>query len=429
MCQQGIPFGPDASQACDLYTKAADQGHVGAIFNLACLYRDGQCDVEQDLVRAKELFEAAAAKGHAAALCGLAGLHDAEGDHIGSFKLYKRAATSGYSTALHNVACALRSGEGVERNMEMALKYFEAAAARGHGKAQYNVGCMNAVGQGTAVNLVHARACFERAQNLGFANASVALKKVEKKLKKTKTQHVQKTNQMFGQRVVLTDPHALDATRLQAAAAQSTSGTCVDFDSSAKCYVVELDDGAGRIKVPTSYSTPRLITTAIHHLLAQRLTALGLTIPPSHHLATCHLSSTICRYPQPTCSSSPVHRVPSQQTPCAGPPAHPTDRWARARQSHRSHLDPLVIRRRRYRRHGRAGCRQLRSERPARNELFCSLPPPTAKSKCRDAQGRFLLGLPTRGAMWVWSTACVSLQMLTRGVCTNAVMEYNSLTK
>ena len=119
MCQQGIPFGPDASQACDLYTKAADQGHVGAIFNLACLYRDGQCDVEQDLVRAKELFEAAAAKGHAAALCGLAGLHDAEGDHIGSFKLYKRAATSGYSTALHNVACALRSGEGVERNMEM----------------------------------------------------------------------------------------------------------------------------------------------------------------------------------------------------------------------------------------------------------------------------------------------------------------------
>lgn len=49
---------------------------------------------------------------------------------------------------------------------------------------------MNAVGQGTAVNLVHARACFERAQNLGFANASVALKKVEKKLKKTKTQHV-----------------------------------------------------------------------------------------------------------------------------------------------------------------------------------------------------------------------------------------------
>mmetsp|Transcript_93391 Transcript_93391/g.267250 ORF Transcript_93391/g.267250 Transcript_93391/m.267250 type:complete len:382 (+) Transcript_93391:1161-2306(+) len=250
MCQQGIPFGPDASQACDLYTKAADQGHVGAIFNLACLYRDGQCDVEQDLVRAKELFEAAAAKGHAAALCGLAGLHDAEGDHIGSFKLYKRAATSGYSTALHNVACALRSGEGVERNMEMALKYFEAAAARGHGKAQYNVGCMNAVGQGTAVNLVHARACFERAQNLGFANASVALKKVEKKLKKTKTQHVQKTNQMFGQRVVLTDPHALDATRLQAAAAQSTSGTCVDFDSSAKCYVVELDDGAGRIKVP-----------------------------------------------------------------------------------------------------------------------------------------------------------------------------------
>lgn len=70
---------------------------------------------------------------------------------------------------------------------------------------------------------------------------------------------------MFGQRVVVTDPHALNATRLQAAAVQSISGTCIDFDSSVKCYVVELDDGAGRIKVPPANlqlepSTPTAIT-------------------------------------------------------------------------------------------------------------------------------------------------------------------------
>ena len=160
--QSGAAFGRDRTQAFVLYTKAADQRHVGALFNLGCVYRDGDCGVERDYVRARQLFERAAAEEHAGAICGLAGLYDTgeggcEQDHHKSYQLYRRAAVAGYPPALFNAGCALRSGEGVEQNHELALEAFEAAAARGHCKAQFNVGCMCAFGEGIPANLVRAR--------------------------------------------------------------------------------------------------------------------------------------------------------------------------------------------------------------------------------------------------------------------------------
>ena len=246
--QNGKPFGRDGTLALALYTKAAEQGHIGAIFNLACMYRDGDCEVERDYVRARLLFERAAEEEHAGAICGLGGLYDAgqggcDQDHHKSFELYRQAAVSGYPPALYNAGCALRNGEGVEQNAVLALDAFEAAAARGHSKAQFNVGCMHAVGQGTRVNLVRARASFERAAKLGYAGAEVATKKADNKLKSRSPKGA--PGRLYGKRVLVVGCEEWGVP-------QGTAGLCVDWSSSSQRFTVDLDGPKGSIKAAPS---------------------------------------------------------------------------------------------------------------------------------------------------------------------------------
>lgn len=58
-----INYGPDAHEARMWYSRAIEKGHIGAIYNLGCLYEIGN-GVEKDLDKAVKLYKEAALNGH-----------------------------------------------------------------------------------------------------------------------------------------------------------------------------------------------------------------------------------------------------------------------------------------------------------------------------------------------------------------------------
>ena len=58
---QGVP--QNFKEALRWFTKAAEQRHADAQFNLGALYANGEGGIKQDLTRALKLFRLAAAQG------------------------------------------------------------------------------------------------------------------------------------------------------------------------------------------------------------------------------------------------------------------------------------------------------------------------------------------------------------------------------
>jgi len=59
---QGLP--QNFKEAVRWFTKAAEQRHADAHFNLGALYTNGEGGIKQDLTRALKWFRLAAAQGH-----------------------------------------------------------------------------------------------------------------------------------------------------------------------------------------------------------------------------------------------------------------------------------------------------------------------------------------------------------------------------
>ena len=122
-------------------SRAAEQDHAAAQFNLAQLYRQGS-GVPLDLAIAR--------------------------------KCYLRAAEQGSASAQYNVALIYLKGAGVEPDLAAALTWFERAADQGEPRALYNLGVMYAKGDGLEQNVRHAYLLFQRAAVTGFAPAEQA---------------------------------------------------------------------------------------------------------------------------------------------------------------------------------------------------------------------------------------------------------------
>ncbi|KAJ1627094.1 hypothetical protein T492DRAFT_877329, partial [Pavlovales sp. CCMP2436] len=148
---QDVPL--DYAEAARLYRRAADQGHLGAQFELGLLYRDGTGD-DDDAAR---LYRRAAEQGNpiaqyclgncyaagkgvlqddreAARLFGLAaeqGYAQARGvpqDDAKAARFYRLAAEQGYAQAQHNLAMLCEEGRGVVQDLSEAVHLFRLAA-------------------------------------------------------------------------------------------------------------------------------------------------------------------------------------------------------------------------------------------------------------------------------------------------------------
>jgi TPR repeat protein len=133
----GVAHEQDFTTAVRYFKKAAHSGEVNAQYYLGKCLRSGQ-GIDQDFAQAAHYLKLAAD-------AGLSRAQIAYGDMIRrgeiprnlttAARYFKLAADQGDEEGQFKYGCFLNNGDGVEANLDEALKYFKRAGARGHSVA------------------------------------------------------------------------------------------------------------------------------------------------------------------------------------------------------------------------------------------------------------------------------------------------------
>lgn len=177
--RQGQTLGlSDPAAAADLYRRAAEQGHTGAMTALGGLYVQGE-GVAKDAAEGLRWYRAAADKGDVRGMTELALLFETgegvEKSETEAAALYRRAATQGSAKALNNLGLMLREGRGVPKDDNEAFQLFEKAAGLDFPNAMHNLADAYAKGRGTQRDMGEAVRWYQRAAEKGYAPARAAL--------------------------------------------------------------------------------------------------------------------------------------------------------------------------------------------------------------------------------------------------------------
>jgi len=141
------------SKASDLYSQAAEQGHIKAMFNLALMYL--HCDgVELNKPKATELLIKAAKGGHAKAQNQLALMYQ-NGDSVDkdgnkAIELYQKSIEQGNADAMFNLASIYISQEC--HSSEEVISLLSCAVEKGHLGAMNQLALMYEYGNGVDIN-------------------------------------------------------------------------------------------------------------------------------------------------------------------------------------------------------------------------------------------------------------------------------------
>ena len=135
-------------RAVELFERAAEKGHKRAQLNLGTLYLRGQ-GVPRDLIQARAWLEKAAADGDPYALYALGramseSLGPANADQVRASDLYRRAAEKGHPFAALRYGLALFDGSGVKRDVVAAQRWLVHAQGNGVPEAALALGDMAA---------------------------------------------------------------------------------------------------------------------------------------------------------------------------------------------------------------------------------------------------------------------------------------------
>ena len=95
-----------------------------------------------------------------------------------ALKLLHKAAENGHAKAQFCLACCYRDGEGVSRNKSKAFKWLVKSAEQGYSYAQYNLGLFYYNGDGIEQDRSEAMRWFRKAAEQGHAKAQDALRKL-----------------------------------------------------------------------------------------------------------------------------------------------------------------------------------------------------------------------------------------------------------
>ena len=130
------------SSALDRFTKAAELGHVEALFHLAVMHEQGE-GVPENFSHALGLYRRAAELGYAVAQYDLAVMYTL-GDRVAqddsrAVYWYRRAADQGFPLALNNLGAMYEAGRGVPMNEARAIEFYKMAARQGEENARTNL--------------------------------------------------------------------------------------------------------------------------------------------------------------------------------------------------------------------------------------------------------------------------------------------------
>ncbi len=125
-----VPDGEREEQALLWLTRAANQGHPGAMAELGSLY------MGTDDVMALRWLRPAAAQGHGGAQGNLGYMyehgHGLPRDDAEAARLYRLAAEQGLAQAQHNLGVMYLHGQGVPKDTAEAARWFRLASDQGH---------------------------------------------------------------------------------------------------------------------------------------------------------------------------------------------------------------------------------------------------------------------------------------------------------
>nr|WP_255607719.1 tetratricopeptide repeat protein [Ancylobacter sp. Lp-2] len=134
---EGDGVAPSAARAAQWFAVAAARGSAPAAYRLGTLYEKGAEGLPRDLVRARALYEAAAAGGNVRAMHNL-GVMLADGaapDYAGAAVWFQQAASYGVRDSQYNLGVLYARGFGVDADPVQAWRWFSLAAARGDQEA------------------------------------------------------------------------------------------------------------------------------------------------------------------------------------------------------------------------------------------------------------------------------------------------------
>jgi TPR repeat protein len=125
----------DFATALREWRPLAQQGNVGAQFNLGMMYRNGS-GVPQDYTLAVKWYRKAAEQGDAQAQFNLGVMYEngygVPQDYAQAVEWYRKAAEQGYASAQFNLALSYYKGEGVIQDNVYAHMWVNIAASLGY---------------------------------------------------------------------------------------------------------------------------------------------------------------------------------------------------------------------------------------------------------------------------------------------------------
>ena len=175
---QGLAVARDQAAARQLWQAAADAGNAAAQLALAVIHLEGD-SVKQDVAKGLQLLRSAVAQGHAPALARLGqeletGLR-IPGDTAQAVSLLTRASAAGNAHATYRLAWMHRIGKGARHDMGRCVALLAQAAAAGFAQAQYELAMHCSTGDGVPQDDERAAWWLERAVQNDHGEAMIML--------------------------------------------------------------------------------------------------------------------------------------------------------------------------------------------------------------------------------------------------------------
>ena len=175
---QGLGLTRNPTTARQLWQAAADAGNAAAELALAVIHLEGDT-VKQDAAKGMQLLRSAVAKGHAPARARLGqefetGLR-VPGDTAQAVSLLTRASEAGNAHGTYRLAWMHRIGKGVKHDMARCVALIAQAAAGGFAQAQYELAMHCSTGDGVPHDDERAVWWLERAVQNDHGEAMIML--------------------------------------------------------------------------------------------------------------------------------------------------------------------------------------------------------------------------------------------------------------
>lgn len=167
-----------------IWLPLAEAGDSRAQYNIGLLYAEGR-GVTMDKTKAAAWWTRAATNGHLRAmhnlaLLNIAGIPKAPGgtavqNYADALKWLRVAAKKGFPNSQYTLGKMYQYGLGVKQNYKRAATLFKNSAEQGFARAQYNLAKAYRDGAGVPVNEAQSFALFRKAAEAGYAKAQYKL--------------------------------------------------------------------------------------------------------------------------------------------------------------------------------------------------------------------------------------------------------------